>query len=163
MLRHTVFFIKRNLKNALQIRSKRLHNSWMDKTKDNFYISRDYTIDNPSNRCFGVLKNAVVKSDQSSVVGFPDFLEENWQKMVVCHSELSVLHWYSSSIVTCPHFIKKTVNHLLGLLRMRSLLFDLAHLEIPIQSNVLYLEAHARKWFPNNNSFWKTFTEFVLE
>ena len=45
--------------------------------------SQDYTADDSSNRCFECSKMQLfepsVKSDPSSAIGFPDFLEDNWQ------------------------------------------------------------------------------------
>ena len=60
---------------------------------------------------FWVLENAVawadVKSNSSSAVGFPDFLEENWQTNGCYHSELTVLRCSSGTIAACPVFPKK--------------------------------------------------------
>ena len=50
--------------------------------------SQGYTADDSSNRCFEcskmqlfepICRIVVVNSDLSSAVGFPDFLEDNWQ------------------------------------------------------------------------------------
>ena len=56
----------------------------------------------------------VVKSDPSSAVGFPDFLEDNWQTngSVPLRTGCSALfYWYDA---TCPVFSEKTGDHLLG-------------------------------------------------
>ena len=79
----------------------------------------------------------VVKSDSSSAVGFPDFLEE----MVMYHSKLTVLRCASGTIATCPVFQKKQVKCFMR----EQLLLDLAHLETPIQSTAVYFRAHTRK------------------
>ena len=57
----------------------------------------------------------VLKCETSSAVGVPDFLEDNWQKMVVYNSELTILRCFSDTIATCSVFPKKkTGDHLLG-------------------------------------------------
>ena len=48
----------------------------------------------------------VVKSDSASVVGFPDFLEDNWQTNGYDNSELTVLRCSSGTIATCSFFRK---------------------------------------------------------
>ena len=53
-------------------------------------------------RCVRV-RIVVVKSDPSSAVGFPDFLEDNWQ-----------------TITTCPVFPKKQAINCLEVLRARA-------------------------------------------
>ena len=53
-------------------------------------------------RCMRV-RIVVVKSDLSSVVGFPDFLwKTTGKQMVVYHSEFTVLRFSSDTIETCP-------------------------------------------------------------
>ena len=52
--------------------------------------SQDYTADDLSNRCFESSKMQLfkpMKSDLCSAVGFPDFLEDNWQTNVTNHEE----------------------------------------------------------------------------
>ena len=56
----------------------------------------------------------VLKSDQSPAVGFPDFLEDNWQTNGCVYFELTVLRFSSGAITTCPFFPTKTGDHLLG-------------------------------------------------
>ena len=61
----------------------------------------------------------VVKSDPSSAVGFPDFLEDNWQTND-CVPELTVLHCSSGTIAKCLVFPKKQAIICLELLRARA-------------------------------------------
>ena len=51
----------------------------------------------------------MVKNDPSSAVGFPDFLEDNWQTNG-CVQLRTVLFCYSATIATCPVFTKKQVK-----------------------------------------------------
>ena len=53
----------------------------------------------------------VVKSNQFSAVGFPDFLEDNWQTNDCQNRKLCCS---SVTIATCPVFPKNTGNHFLG-------------------------------------------------
>ena len=46
----------------------------------------------------------VVKCDPSSAVGFPDFLEDNWQTNDCVPPRIE---FYSGTIATCPVFPKK--------------------------------------------------------
>ena len=72
--------------------------------------SQNYTADDPPNRCFECSKMSrcvrarivVVKSDLSSAVDFPDFLEGNWQT--------NGYVWLSDMF----SFSEKTGDHLLG-------------------------------------------------
>lgn len=69
-----------------------------------------------------------MKNDPSSAVGFPDFLEDNWQinGCVPLRIDCS-----SGTIATCPVFPKK--QSIICFLR-EQLLLDISHLETPIQS-----------------------------
>ena len=62
----------------------------------------------------------VVKSDPPSAVSFPHFLKDNWQKMIVDHSELTIVHCSSGTIATCPVFPEKQMIICLEVLRART-------------------------------------------
>ena len=59
----------------------------------------------------------VVKSDPSSAVGFPDFLEDNWQTNTYV-PDLTVLRCSSGTMATCPVFPKKQAIICLEVLRV---------------------------------------------
>ena len=88
--------------------------------------SQDYMMDDSSNRRFECAQKCsclsrcvrahivVVKSDPSSAVGFPDFLEGNWQTngCVLLRIDCSVLFvWYGCNMSS---FSEKSGAHLLG-------------------------------------------------
>ena len=80
----------------------------------------------------------VVKSDPSLTLGFPDFLEDNWQTngCVPLRIDCSALFkWYGCDMSS---FSKKTGDHLLGSASYASEFFlDLPHFETPIQSTAV--------------------------
>ena len=88
----------------------------------------------------------VVKSDPSSAVGFPVFLEDNWQKNG---------WWITQNWLICVVLVVRLRNVQFFRKNNRSfawkcfvreeLLLDLAHLEIPIQSTAVYFRAHTLK------------------
>ena len=61
-----------------------------------------------------------MKSDPSSAVGFPDFLEENYKQMILYYSELTVLRCSSGTIAICPVFPKKQAIICWEVLRARA-------------------------------------------
>ena len=86
----------------------------------------------------------VRKSDPSSAVGFPNFLEDNCQTKNGCVSlriDYSALFkWYDSS------FSEKNRRSFAWKCFVRKqLLLDLAHLETPIQWTAVYFRAYTRK------------------
>ena len=75
-----------------------------------------------------------VKSDPSSAVSFPDFLEDNWQTNGWV--PLRIDYCSRCTIATCPLFPKKQAIICLEV----QLLLDLAHLETPIQLTVKFYD-----------------------
>lgn len=81
----------------------------------------------------------MVKSNSSSEVEFPGFLEDNWRKMVMFHSKLTALCCLSGTVATCSVLPRKQAAICLGQFSLDSALF-----EIPIQSTAVNFGAYTR-------------------